>query len=210
VIEHLNKEELAVILDLASIGSSIGVPLMLVGANARRLGFDIPFGFPSPRSTQDWDFAAPMQDWAAFARFYTTAVQGSASLFRPGGPAHRIIHQRIGIMIDLVPFGQLTEGTGQIRWPQSDQVMSVLGFEEAFESCIRVPLPNDAEIRVVTPALLVALKLVAFSERGGKSSRDLHDIWFIMERYAWPPTNEARAYDEMVGISRTKRLTMST
>ncbi len=198
MIEHLNENEMRALLDLASIAESQNIPLMLVGANARRLVFDIPFGFQSPRTTQDWDFAAPMQNWDIFVRIRQQAIEGPEAQFRPGNSAHRIIHMATEILVDLVPFGAITDSDGRIRWPQSGQVMSVLGFEEAFESCIHEKLPNGVEIGIVTPALLAALKIIAYSERGEQFPRDLQDLWFIMERYARPTTHNNRVFNELV------------
>ena len=78
--------------------------------------------------------------------------------------------------------------------------MSVLGFEEAFESCNRETLPGGTEIRIVTPALLAVMKIVAFSERGEQFPRDLQDLWFILERYALPPKQENRVFDELASM----------
>jgi len=195
MIEHLNELEMRALLDLVSVAESLKIPLMLVGANARRLAFDIPFGFPSPRTTEDWDFAARMPNWDVFARIYQQAVDGP---FRPGDSAHRIIHKDTGILVDLVPFGPLTGTHEKIHWPQSQQVMSVLGFEDACDSCVHEKLPNGMEIGIVTPSLLAVLKMIAYAERGEQFPRDLQDLWFIMERYARPPAHENRAFDELV------------
>jgi predicted nucleotidyltransferase len=200
MIENLNEKEMRAILDLAVIAESQNIRLMLIGANARRLSFDIPFGFESPRTTQDWDFAAPMKSWEVFARFYQRAVHDAMAPFEPGESGHRIIHRATRILVDLVPFGPLTEAGGKIRWPQSEQVMSVLGFDEAYESCTHIKLLNGVEIGIVTPALLAALKVIAYAERGKESLRDLPDLWFIMERYARPSAHENRVFEEMAGL----------
>jgi predicted nucleotidyltransferase len=197
MIEYLTAAEMESLVDLATIAHTLKTPLMLVGANARRLAFDIPFKFASPRTTRDWDFAAPMPNWQTFARFYELAVRGSGAAFRPGEKAHRIIHLRTGTLVDLIPFGGVSDAEGRIRWPQSHYVMSVLGFEEAFASSTREMLPNGTEIGIVTPAMLAALKILAFAERCEECSRDLQDVWFIMERYAHPAAQETRAFDEL-------------
>jgi len=197
MIEYLSKGEAAAVMDLASLAEMLKIRLMLVGANARRLSFDIPFGFASPRTTVDWDFAVSMTSWEEFAAFYEAAVRSAEARFRAGDTAQRIIHVATGILMDLVPFGRLSEKDGTIRWPQTGQAMSVLGFEEAYESCAQEELPHGLRIGIVTPALQAALKFMAYSDRGRTETRDLQDLWFILERYARPPANEARVFDEL-------------
>lgn len=195
MIEHLNAAELEAITDLANIAQSVKTPLMLVGANGRRLSFDIPFNFTSPRITQDWDFAVPMENWDVFARFFQDAAQSQDARFCPGDRAHRIVHLHTGTLVDLIPFGGVSDAERRILWPQSQQVMSVLGFEEAFALSVKEMLPNGVEIGVVTPVMLAVLKIVAFAGRGEEDSRDLQDLWFIMERYAHPAAQEDRVFD---------------
>jgi predicted nucleotidyltransferase len=197
MIENLSPAETQALTDLAVIAGRMNTPLMLVGANARRLAFDIPFGFASPRSTRDWDFAAPMRNWATFSQFHQIAVEGETALFRPGQGMHRIIHSQTGVLIDIVPFGQVADDEMRICWPQSNQSMSVLGFEEAYDSSLRQTLPSGTEIRIIVPAMLTVLKLIAFSERGESLSRDRQDVWFIMERYARPTAHENRVFEEL-------------
>ena len=197
MIEHLNTAEMETIVDLARIAQALETPLMLVGANARRLSFDIPFSFVSPRTTQDWDFAAPMPNWDTYVRFQQLATEGPEAKFRPGENAHRIVHLRACTLVDLIPFGGVSDGEGRICWPQSQQVMSVVGFEEAYASSIKETLSLGMEISFVTPAMLAALKIVAFAERQEEYSRDLQDLWFIMERYARPAAHEMRVFEEL-------------
>lgn len=200
MIEHLNAAEMETVLDLATIAQTLQTPLMLVGANARRLAFDIPFAFASPRTTRDWDFAAPMPNWDAYVQFFQHAAQGEKAKFRPGDNAHRIVHLHTGTLVDLIPFGGVSDAEGRIRWPQSQQVMSVIGFAEAFASSVKETLPNGMEISVVTPPMLAALKIVAFAERKREYSRDLQDVWFMMERYAHPEIQENRLFEELAEL----------
>lgn len=64
----------------------------------------------------------------------------------------RLVHES-GLLIDLVPFGDLEEVSGQISWPPDFSiVMSTVGFREAYDHSIEVRITDDLIVRVASPA----------------------------------------------------------
>ena len=71
--------------------------------------------------------------------------------------------QEDDLFIDLVPFGDLEEVSGQIAWPpDSSFVMSTVGFREAYDSSIEIRIAADLLVRVASLAGLALLKIVAW------------------------------------------------
>jgi predicted nucleotidyltransferase len=78
-------------------------------------------------------------------------------------------HSPGGEVLDIIPAGMQLRQDGQITWPASEMVMSLVGFEHVFKSAIDVPaLGTDS--RVVPPVVLALLKVVAFMRRTAQLS----------------------------------------
>ena len=93
----------------------------------------------------------------------------------------RLDHES-GLLIDLVPFGDLEEVSGQISWPPDFSiVMSTVGFREAYNNSEEVRIADDLIVRVVSLAGLALMKIVAWDER--RFERDAEDLGLIMRHY---------------------------
>ena len=94
---------------------SQGLRLFIVGAQARDLLLQYVYDLPVHRATNDIDFGVIVESWDEFARLRDDLIVDKN--FQP----HRTMRQRLvhqsGILIDLVPFGDLEEVSGQISWP---------------------------------------------------------------------------------------------
>ncbi len=85
-------------------------------------------------------------------------------------------------MLDIIPAGMQLRRAGQITWPASDMVMSLVGFEHVFESAIDMPaLGTDS--RVVPPVVLALLKVVAFMDDPQGRVKDLSDLRELLTLY---------------------------
>jgi len=57
---------------------------------------------------------------------------------------HRFEAVSSAILIDIVPYGSISDDVKQISWPPDhERVMSMLGFEEAWQSALTVRLSKE-------------------------------------------------------------------
>lgn len=176
-----SEAELQCLQSVQRAADALGVAIFAVGANARRLVFNIPSGVPIYRTTADWDFGVRVPDWSAFQRIRMRLLN-QQDCFEPGRYEHELIHRKTGIRIDLVPFGGL-ENEGRIRWPESAFEMNVFGFSEACENAVHLELSPDCRMAVATVPMLIALKFFAFEDRKNETDRDLNDLWHVIRNY---------------------------
>jgi predicted nucleotidyltransferase len=160
----VNPNETQALQDLQSIASSLGVPIMIIGAGARLLILDWKHDLVSTRTTKDWDLGVKVNSWEEFHRLRQTLLEGVAPSFTPSKLLQRLIHVS-GVPVDLVPFGGLARADGTIVWPDDQTEMTVLGFNEAFVHSDWIELGADVKILVVSIPALVVLKLFAFADR---------------------------------------------
>jgi predicted nucleotidyltransferase len=168
---------------------------LLVGAMARDLLLFHAHNIPVGRATEDIDLAFAVADWEEFSRL-RAALLASSHFEAHNSMTHRFFHRQHR-QIDLVPFGGLERPDGSIAWPpRGDEVMTVVGFREALASAVDAMLPKGQRVLVVSLSMLVALKLVAWSERHAMAPRrDAADLLLILKNYL-DAGNQSRLYDE--------------
>ncbi len=169
--------------DLARIAGELGIDLMLVGAGARILVFDRPFGYRG-RATMDWDVGVRLGSWLELDSLVKVMTQGANAPFELTATEHRFIHVQTGLPLDVVPFGEIARPDRTIRWPgDKGTEMNVVGFEEALACAEEVSADSIAaeRMKVVTLPGFVVLKLIAWSDRQAK--KDLQDVALILRRY---------------------------
>ncbi|MDB5174419.1 MAG: hypothetical protein JWN51_3192 [Phycisphaerales bacterium] len=193
---QLTQDELDCLRSVQRAADELGIAIVVVGANARRLVFDLANGIPIHRTTNDWDFGVRVPDWGAFRQMRSNLVE-QTDAFISGRYEHRLTHKASGINIDLVPFGGL-ENDGRIRWPDSAFEMNVFGFSEASENAAVLDFAPDLRMAVPTVPLLVALKVFAFADRRHATNRDLSDLWHVIRNYVLSG-RETELYDEPLG-----------
>jgi predicted nucleotidyltransferase len=190
VIEQADVE--AVVWALRAAAEAVGAPFMLVGAYARDLRLE---GVPGPlalRFTRDVDFAVMVETWGEFEHVRAGLPGRPEQDFAPGDAQHRLVF--LGrLKVDLVPFGALMEADGTIRWPPDGKtVMSVLGFEDAYETATEMMLGPEC-VRVVTLAGLTLLKLVAWND-DRRRTKDAEDLALVLRKYPDAPAHEDRLW----------------
>jgi predicted nucleotidyltransferase len=196
-LDLTNKQALGCLSDLiADIRANVPkVDILLVGATARDLLLFYAHGIKVARGTEDIDLAFAVASWTDFEKLRKSLLSSDVFRSHPSG-AHRLLYRQ-DMVVDLIPFGGLENDDRTISWPpHGDIVMSVLGFEEAFESSIDVLLPSARQVAVVSLPMLAVLKVLAWSERRTLAPRkDAFDLLLILQNYL-DAGNSERLYSE--------------
>lgn len=185
--------------DIQSIASTLRIPLLAVGANARLLVFDIPNRIEPHRTSTDWDVGVEVSQWELFSQLKEQAVE--SGLFSETSLEYRLLHKETSLPIDLIPFGGV-ELNGIIRWPTSRNEMTVLGFQEALQHCSAVTLGDGLRINVPTLPLLIVLKLFAFHDRGAYNNKDAKDLLHMIRNYPMHGREADRFAEPYVSVIR--------
>jgi len=185
-------EQVNIIREVVRAAESQRLRLFIVGAQARDLLLQYVYDLPVHRATNDIDFGIIVESWDEFTKLRDNLIVDKKF------QSHRIMRQRLvhesGLLIDLVPFGDLEEVSGQISWPPDFSiVMSTVGFREAYDHSIEVCITEDLIVRVASLPGLALMKIVAWDDR--RFERDAQDLGLIMRHYL-DAGNQDRVYSE--------------
>lgn len=169
----MSRPELVALAALATVAEDLGVSIVLIGALAREIVFDLSSAGHALRATRDVDAGVHVQDWDAYEQLMTAMVH-HGHFVRVA--EHKLRHHD-GTEVDLLPFGGVADEGGNITWLESGRVMSVGGFPAAAEHSRTEDL-DGVRVRVVNLPGLVALKLFAFGDR--RDAKDLQDLLLIL------------------------------
>jgi predicted nucleotidyltransferase len=188
----LPAEQVNIIRYVVRAAESQGLRLFIVGAQARDLLLLYVYDLPVHRATNDIDFGIIVESWDEFTKLRDDLIVDKK--FQP----HRTMRQRLvhesGLLIDLVPFGDLEEVSGQISWPPDfSVVMSTVGFREAYDNSVEVRIADDLIVRVASLPGLALMKIVAWDDR--RFERDAQDLGLIMRHYL-DAGNQDRVYSK--------------
>ena len=191
----------AIYSEIANIAKDQGVELLVIGASARDIvllhGYDI-----QPKlSTNDIDFAIQVASWDEFNNLREGLIE-TGNYRADRKIKHRLYFQE-NMPIDIIPFGALVGENHQLSWPPGHEInMNMLGYNEAHESSINVRLRDNPllDLKVVSPASYVVLKLIAWCDRADKTNKDALDIALIMRSYM-EIDNERRLANEHSDIT---------
>ena len=176
---------------------------LLVGATARDLIMESVYGITSKRQTFDIDISLCVGSWGTFHKFKDNLK--SQGLKENPDVAHIMTFiptnaqgENDSIRLDLIPYGAISDENGEISWPpDGDVIMSVLGFEEAYESKELIEIKEDLTLPVTSAVGLCLLKFIAWISRDrNKRSRDAQDIKFILSNYEQLPGIQDAIFDE--------------
>jgi predicted nucleotidyltransferase len=153
--------------------SELGLDVILVGALARQIVFDIPVHGKPYRATLDLDLVVHVHGWDQFDQL-------TASLQARGFTQVKDGHLRFkdGTEIDLLPFGGVEDESGNLDW-DSDRVISMKGFGAATKSA-EIHQVGGVSVKLVDVPGLMILKLVAFGDRHEWESKDLQDMLYLL------------------------------
>jgi predicted nucleotidyltransferase len=168
---------------LGEVSGSMGVPFFVVGATARDLILGLGYGLPGRRATMDVDLGIRVAGWDVFQKLKQSLI--ATRQFTQTQLAHRLKY-REELLVDILPFGEIANAKGEIRWPPGeDVVMSMVGFEDAYRAALRVRVRAHPPLDILvasTPGLTI-LKLVAWADRPPERDRDAVDLAHILESY---------------------------
>lgn len=159
------------------------VPFFITGATARDLILQYGYKIDAARKTQDVDFAFMVDTWPIFEALRSRLLATGECAATPGN-AHRLV-SNMGMLVDLVPFGDIERPDRTIAWPPSGSVvMNVFGFKEALATTISVLLPERITTQVVSLPALALLKMAAWMERRqSQPGKDAYDLRLLLRHY---------------------------
>ncbi|OCQ92233.1 hypothetical protein BCD67_04615 [Oscillatoriales cyanobacterium USR001] len=185
----LEPREKQVLADIKEVVDALKLPMLITGAGARLLIFDIPYK-KSGRTTTDWDIAVSLESWEKFEILCDRMTKGISPHFRATSSVHKFIHINTSIEVDIIPFGEIGQPNEQIEWPDGNE-MNLLGLEEALSHAISKTIDN-LEFLVVPLFAFIALKFIAWNDR--RLPKDIEDVNFILENYS----EDDRIYEELI------------
>lgn len=170
---------------LQDVTQALGMDYFLMGAAARDLMLQHAHNIAPSRLTEDVDFAVSVPNWTSFESL-RIALLGSNQFSGSNGPAvHKLRHKATGLPLDIVPFGGIENTDRTISWPPDHHtVFDCFGASEAFETSIRVRLPNKVTLRVASIPALALLKITAWADRKhSHPGRDAGDLLLYARHY---------------------------
>jgi predicted nucleotidyltransferase len=188
----LPAQQVNIIIQVVRTAERHGLHIFIVGAQARDLLLQYVYDLPVHRATNDIDFGIIVESWDEFTRLRDSLIV--TNKFHPHrSMKHRLVHES-GLLIDLIPFGDVEEVAGQISWPPDFSiVMSTVGFREAYNNSVQVRIADNLMVRVASLAGLALMKIVAWDER--RFERDAQDLALLMRHYL-DAGNHDRLYSE--------------
>jgi predicted nucleotidyltransferase len=179
---------------LKRIADSFGIPFFVIGAFSRDLILKHGYGIEPRRKTGDIDVGVEIANWEQFEKLKESLIATSQFSLTPD--KQRL---RCGtILIDILPFGPITDEDKKISWPpEHELIMSMVGFEEAYEHSVTVRLGSDPELDIKLASLpgLAIMKLISWKEKYPNRKRDADDLLLIMNKYE-EAGNSERLYEE--------------
>ncbi len=155
----------------------------VVGAQARDLLLHYVYNLPMNRLTRDVDVAIAVQTWEQYSQLRETLINSGQFAATPK-IHHRLSFIEANLPIDLVPFGDVENPPGSIRWPPDQTIqMNTMGFHEAYQHAITIQISPQTVLKVASLPGLTLLKLIAWSDRGNQSTKDAEDIGLLMKHY---------------------------
>ena len=178
----LDNSYIDVIKEIKKIADSLGIPFFIIGALARDIIMEYFYKIKAPRMTSDIDLGIKVSNWEQFEELINKIKL--TNKFKKLQEKHRVIYNNI--MIDIVPFGGISDDNERISWPpENEVVMSVMGFLEVYNYSTLVRLHSNPKLEVKIPTLpgLAILKLFAWKDNFPNRSKDAEDLLFIMKNY---------------------------
>lgn len=170
---RLSETQLAALSELNDICRDRHTEAVIIGAVAFQAFYP-----NRDRYTRDIDLAVALD----FEDFNLMQAELSKKGWKQEKRREHRWHSPGGAVLDIIPAGMQLRRAGQITWPASDMVMSLVGFEHVFKSAIDVPaLGTDS--RVVPPVVLALLKVVAFMDDPQGRVKDLSDLRELLTLY---------------------------
>ncbi len=178
----LDSSYIATIKEIKKVADSLKIFFFIIGALARDIIMEYFYEIKAPRMTMDIDLGIKVSSWKQFDKLINTLEKSGE--FKKLKEKRRVLYN--DILIDIVPFGDISDKNERISWPpENEVVMSVMGFNEVYNYSTLVRLQNNPTLEVKIPTLpgLAILKLFAWKDNFPNRSKDAEDLLFIMKNY---------------------------
>jgi len=191
----IDQQTVAALSAVKGIADSQGIHFFVVGASARDFILKHCYGIESRRMTTDIDLGVEVANWEQFSKLIESLK--ATGKFIPDDRERQRLHFD-SVLIDIVPFGPITEKNRKIAWPPEHEIfMSMIGFKEAYEYSITVRLSTNPELDIQLPTFagLALMKIVSWREKYPERPKDAEDLLLIMHKYE-DAGNFERLYDK--------------
>lgn len=178
--------------------ASRGMLFFVVGATARDIVLNHCHAIRSYRQTRDLDIGVEVAGWNEFQQLFEALI--ATGRFSADREPYRLMYGRFPV--DIVPYGGVSPDNQTISWPPDHQVvMSIMGFQEAYDYGITVRLSDDPVLDVKVPTIpgMAMMKLISWNDRYPARPKDAEDLLFLMEHYA-EAGNLDRLYEDEVEL----------
>lgn len=178
----IDQQTVAVLSVVKKVADSLTIPFFVVGASARDIILNHCYGLKTPRMTKDIDLGVEVASWQQFNQLRESLL--STGKVSPTSKLHSLKFD--SVLIDIVPFGAITDERRRISWPPEHEIiMSLVGFKEAYEYSLTVRLSSNPELDIQLPTLpgLALMKLISWKDGYPERQRDAEDLLVIMQKY---------------------------
>jgi len=173
---------------------SLNISFFIVGASARDYILEHCYNIKCPRMTTDIDLGVKVSAWKQFDKLTKSLL--STGKFSTTNQKQRLLFGDVSI--DIVPFGPIAGEDKRITWPPEQEfIMSIMGFQEAYENSITVRLNKTPDLDIKLPTLpgIALMKIISWEEKYPSRQKDAEDLLFIMQQYE-DAGNRERLYEE--------------
>lgn len=178
--------------------ASRGMLFFVVGATSRDIVLNHCHAIRSYRQTRDLDIGVEVAGWDEFQQLSEALI--ATGRFTADREPYRLMFGRFPV--DIVPYGGVSPDNQTISWPPDHQVvMSIMGFQEAYDYGITVRLSDDPVLDVKVPTIpgMVMMKLISWNDRYPARPKDAEDLLFLMDHFA-EAGNLDRLYEDEVEL----------
>ncbi len=186
LLSRIEPEKMIVFKEVLSSAAAEHIPIALIGAFARDVFLVGIHNISPTRKTMDVDWAVKVKDWAHYKRLRDNLILEKNFKEAPEKNHPERLVDSSGNCVDILPFGGVEDvSKSSITWPEDDSQMSMLGFEEAFQSAVELTV-SDGTSTLAVPVVgltgIVLLKIIAWTDRESnlharrKHVKDIHTI----------------------------------
>ena len=177
---QLSPNVIEMLHEMENVFNKFGVEYYLVGAFAR----DVQFQTKNPesfiRKTNDIDLAISISNEHEYNAIIEALV--ATSSFTRDEKEIIKLHYKLGIEVDLIPFGEIEDQNREIKLKKPKAfTLQMPGFAEAFPFIEIIKL-GDLAINTCPIDGLVMLKLISWDDRPHRT-KDIDDIEKIIKAY---------------------------
>ena len=183
--------------------ATLSIRFFVVGAMARSIVLEYCYGLRPGRATRDLDIGVEVAGWEEFQQLSTKLV--ATGEFAETSKPHEL--RTDFYQLHIVPFGEISGDQRTISWPpEHEVVMTIVGFEEAYESAITIRLSDKPVLEVKMPTIpgMAVMKVISWNDRYPERPKDAEDLLFLMDHYS-EAGNEDRLYGNETELLQAER-----